>query len=85
MYPNPFNPSATISYGLNKAATVDFLIYNTRGQLVTSFSEGQKAAGNWSVTWNGLDNNGQSCSSGVYYIQMQAGKESFMRKAVLMK
>lgn len=85
VYPNPFNPNATISYGLSKAATVDFTIYNTRGQIVSSFSEGQKAAGNWKLSWNGLDSNGKSCASGVYYIKMQAGKDSFMRKAVLMK
>lgn len=85
IYPNPFNPTATIGYGLNKAATVDFTIYNTRGQIVRTFSEGQKDAGNWKVTWNGMDNNGNSCSTGVYYIKMQAGKDSFMRKAVMMK
>jgi hypothetical protein len=85
IYPNPFNPTATIGYGLNKAATVDFTIYNTRGQIVRTFSEGQKDAGNWKVSWNGMDNNGNSCSTGVYYIKMQAGKDSFMRKAVMMK
>ncbi|MDY0151749.1 MAG: FlgD immunoglobulin-like domain containing protein [Candidatus Cloacimonas sp.] len=85
IYPNPFNPNATLSYGLAKQGEVNFAIYNTRGQLVRSFSEGTKAAGNYKTYWNGTDNNGRICSTGVYYIRMISGQDSFMRKAVLMK
>ena len=85
VYPNPFNPSTTISYSLAKAETVDFVIYNNRGQIVRSFNEGSKGIGNHSFNWFGDDQNGRACSTGVYYIKMQAGKDSFIRKAVLMK
>lgn len=85
VYPNPFNPSTTISYGLEKSADVHFSIYNSRGQLVRSFSENHKAAGNWKTYWNGLDNSGNACSSGVYQIIMKAGSSVTSRKAVLMK
>lgn len=85
VYPNPFNPSTTISYSLAKASTVDFVIYNNRGQIVRSFNEGNKGIGNHSFNWFGDDQNGRACSTGVYYIKMQAGKDSFIRKAVLMK
>ncbi|MDD4310462.1 MAG: lamin tail domain-containing protein, partial [Candidatus Cloacimonetes bacterium] len=85
VYPNPFNPSTTISYGLSKQAAVSFTIYNARGQVVRSFNEGTKAAGNHNILWNGIDNNGRICGTGVYFINMQAGKDSFIRKAVLMK
>ncbi|MDD3235591.1 MAG: lamin tail domain-containing protein [Candidatus Cloacimonetes bacterium] len=85
VYPNPFNPTATISYGLAKAADVNINIYNARGQIVRSFNEGTKAANSYKLVWNGKDNNGSDCSTGIYYINMQAGKDSFTRKAVLMK
>ena len=84
IYPNPFSSSATISYVLKDAASVDITIYNMRGQIVRTFSDGSKAAGSWKVNWNGMDNNGRSCSTGMYYIKMQAGSNSSILKAVLM-
>ncbi len=85
IYPNPFNPSATIQYALAKEATVKLTIYNARGQIVRSFAEGDKASGTYNVIWNGMDNFGRECGTGIYYIRMQAGAESFIQKAVLMK
>jgi len=85
IYPNPFNPSATIAYDLRKNVEVNFFIYNSRGQVVRRISEGQKAAGNWKLAWNGIDDNGNYCASGVYYFRMYAGEESFVKKAVLLK
>jgi hypothetical protein len=85
IYPNPFNPNATLSYGLAKQGEVNFVIYNARGQIVRTFSEGLKAAGNYKTYWNGMDNNGRSCSTGVYYVKMLAGNDTYIRKAVLMK
>ncbi|MDD2228362.1 MAG: DUF2341 domain-containing protein [Candidatus Cloacimonetes bacterium] len=85
VFPNPFNPSLTINYGLSKAARVDVVIYNLRGQIIRTFKEGQKAAGNWKLSWNGKDDKGKDCSSGIYYIRMSAGGQTYMNKAVLMK
>ena len=85
IYPNPFNPSTTMSYDLIKDAEVELLIYNSRGQIVRRIAEGQKAAGNWKQVWNGLDDNGVYCATGVYYFKMTAGNQSFIKKAVLLK
>jgi hypothetical protein len=85
IYPNPFNPSATISYGLAEAADVKVQIFNSRGQLVRSISEGQRNAGNYNLIWNGTDNNGQSQPTGVYFFRLKAGNKVFNSKAVLMK
>lgn len=85
IYPNPFNPSANISFGLAKSSDVEFKIYNSRGQMVRNMALGVKDAGTWNLVWNGTDNNGRAVPTGIYYIQMQAGKDSFIRKAVMMK
>jgi hypothetical protein len=85
IFPNPFNPSATISYSLVDAAPVSIKIYNSRGQMVRSFEEGLQNAGSYNLIWNGEDNSGRSLPTGVYYIRMQAGQQSFNKKAVLMK
>jgi hypothetical protein len=85
IYPNPFNPSTTISYGLAEAADVKVKIFNSRGQLVRNYNEGQKNAGSYTLIWNGTDNNGQNQATGVYFVRLQAGKKVFNSKAVLMK
>jgi hypothetical protein len=85
IFPNPFNPTAIISYTISKPAEVNFAIYNPKGQLIRSFNLGRKDTGNYRLVWDGTDNNNQLCGTGVYYIRMQAGKESFIKKAALIK
>jgi len=85
IYPNPFNPLTTIDYEISMPANVKIEVYNNRGQLVRNFILGYKEQGNYKLTWEGEDNNGCLCSTGIYYIRMQAGKEIYTKKAVLLK
>ncbi len=84
-YPNPFNPSTTISFSLENEAQVSLNIYNQRGQKVCELLNDKLPAGNHHLTWNGTDNNGNSVGSGVYYYRMQSGKYTSTRKMVMMK
>jgi len=85
IYPNPFNPIAYIPYTLETKSEVKINIYNTRGQVVKTFDLGTQEKGHHRITWDGRDNDGNLSGNGIYYIVMEAGKESFQRKAVLMK
>lgn len=85
VYPNPFNPAATVAYTIKTQCEVEILVYNARGQLVRNIMHETKQPGNFRIQWNGLDNNGVQCSSGLYNIVLRAGKERFNRKAVLLK
>ena len=85
IYPTPFHPMAYIPFSLKEAATVNFEIYNARGQLMKRIPLGQKAAGNHRIEWDGSDDQGPPCGNGIYHIRMTAGSESFCRIAVLMK
>ena len=85
IYPNPFNPSATIMYELEQPANLNIEIYNNRGQMVRSFAMGQKEQGRYKLLWDGTDNSGYSCGTGIYFIKMQVGKETFVKKAALVK
>ncbi|NLW19551.1 MAG: T9SS type A sorting domain-containing protein [Candidatus Cloacimonetes bacterium] len=85
VYPNPFNPMAYIPFSLKEAANVNFEIYNARGQLVKRIPLGQKAPGHYRTEWDGRDDQGRACGTGVYHIRMTAGNDSYLRKAVLMK
>ena len=85
IYPNPFNPVANIPYNLSELSDADFYIYNVKGQLVRHINVGPQHPGYYQISWNGKDDNDKSCSSGIYYFIMKAGKQTFQRKAVLMK
>ncbi|HPH60725.1 MAG TPA: choice-of-anchor J domain-containing protein, partial [Candidatus Syntrophosphaera sp.] len=84
-YPNPFNPRTTISYSVKEATPVTIGIYNVKGQLVKTLVSEDKAAGNHSIAWDGVDANNQPVSSGVYFYKMFAGKYSSTKKMILMK
>jgi len=85
IYPNPFNPIANIPYNLSEISNADFYIYNVKGQLVRHINVGPQHPGYYQISWNGKDANDKSCGSGIYYFIMKAGKQTFQRKAVLLK
>jgi len=84
-YPNPFNPETTIRYSVKETCPVTIEVYNLKGQLVRTLVNEIKTAGNYSVVWNGRDNNNQPVSSGVYFYKMNTGKYSSTKKMILMK
>jgi len=89
-YPNPFNPSTTIRYGLPEPADVDIVVFNIQGQEVRQLVNGRRTAGWHTVQWNGRNDRGVPLSSGVYLIRFRAQTSSnglFVRhqKVVLMK
>ena len=84
-YPNPFNPSTTISFSLEKAGNTSLEIYNQKGQLVKTLVNANLCAGTHKLVWNGDDENGSAVSSGLYFYRMKSGKFSSTKKMVLMK
>ena len=85
IYPNPFNPNATIAFGLAKAEKVSIEIYNIKGAKVRSFLSGTMNSGTYRRIWDGTDDNGRTVSTGVYYVKMNAGTYTSFKKIVLMK
>ena len=86
-FPNPFNPSTTISYDIpeGKEAQVVLNVYNMRGQLVRTLVDEVKSEGSYQVQWDGADNYGRRVSSGVYFYRIKAGDFSQTRKMVILK
>jgi len=84
-YPNPFNPSCTITYELPVAGHVNLSIYDVRGALVATLVDGWQGAGMHSLVWNGTGRDGASMSSGLYFYRLGAGKLEAMRRMVLLR
>ena len=85
-FPNPFNPTTTIYYGLLEPSEVELVVYNVLGEKIRTLVFGPHEAGEFSVVWDGKDLNGQSVASGIYLYRLTInGAESITKKMVLMK
>lgn len=84
-YPNPFNPTTTISFEIPNDGHVNLDIYNVRGQLVKCLLNTRKAIGKHDVVWDGKDEQGRSCSSGIYYYRLKSHGVSRTQKMLLIK
>jgi len=82
-YPNPFNPTTTIEFSLEKAGDVSLDIFNVMGQKVRSLESNVMAPGAHSVVWNGRDDSGNVVSSGIYISRLTMG-ESVQSKPMLL-
>jgi hypothetical protein len=84
-FPNPFNPTTTISFSIPNECKVDLSIYNIKGQKVKSLVKESFESGNYSVSWNGVDESGKSVGSGIYFYKLNAGDYQKVKKMVLVK
>ncbi len=85
IYPNPFNPTATVAFSLKQPENTRIDVYNIRGQRVTTLVNGKLPSGNHHVTWQGVDSNDKKVASGVYLIRFEAGETNQVRKALMLK
>ena len=84
-FPNPFNPSTTISFELKRPSPASLSIYNMKGQLVRNLVNTDLNAGKHSFVWNGTNDNGQAVASGLYLYRLHADGYRAERKMLLMK
>ena len=79
-FPNPFNPSTTIRFSMKHADHVVLKIFNIAGQEVATLLGGQSNSGNHAVQFNAND-----LGSGTYFYSLTVGKQSVVKKMVLIK
>lgn len=84
-YPNPFNPSTTIRYRVERSAPVRLEIYSLRGERVLELVNETHAEGEYEVNWAGRGESGAAVASGVYWARLQVGKEAYLHKVLLVK
>ena len=90
-YPNPFNQRTIIKYYLPdvgyQPAEVNLFIYDIMGRLVRKLIDENQYPGEYSVTWDGLNERGEELSSGIYLYRLFVSKIEFSqpRKLVLMR
>ena len=85
-YPNPFNPTTTISFSIPEESNAELSVYNIKGQKVKILANNEFNKGNHSVVWNGNDYTGKPVSSGIYFYKLNVnGKLKAVKKCLLLK
>lgn len=85
VYPNPFNPQATIRFDLVSDAPVRLEVFDLQGRLVRTLVDGERVAGRHEEIWDGRDMTGRQVASGVYFYRLKAGEFSETRSMTLVK
>jgi hypothetical protein len=79
-YPNPFNPTARISYTLPDARPVRLQVYTITGQLVATLVNGMQPAGRHDAEWDAT-----TAAAGVYVYRLSAGADVRTGRMILLK
>ncbi len=85
-FPNPFNPSTTISFSVTQNSDfVNLEVYNIKGQKVKTLINEEMQKGEHSIVWSGLDSNSKPLSSGIYLYKIKADNQETVKRMLLLK
>jgi Putative multicopper oxidases len=79
-FPNPFNPTTTISFALPSRSFVSLKVFDLLGREVATIVSEEMSAGSYSKQWNAAN-----ISSGIYFYRLQAGSFTETKKLVLLR
>ena len=85
-YPNPFNPRATIEYGVSEPGVhVKVAVYDISGRVVRMLVDEPKLAGHFAAVWDGRNEGGEVVASGVYFYEVVIGDFRQAKKLVVLR
>jgi hypothetical protein len=88
-FPNPFNPSTTISFEVpgrgGEGVNISLRVHDLRGRLVRTLANGKVVPGRYRVNWDGTDGEGNPVSSGAYLYSLERERHTVIRKMLLIR
>ncbi|MCB9223809.1 MAG: T9SS type A sorting domain-containing protein [Crocinitomicaceae bacterium] len=82
VYPNPFEHTITISYGLDKASFVSIYIYDMQGRVVRKLLRENQSSGQQSVEWNGTNGLNEPVGAGIYFYSVMIDGNHYSGKLI---
>ena len=84
-FPNPFNSSTLIRYDLATFSPVQLFVYNLLGERVALLVDETQPAGEYRVTWAGINDHGLPLASGSYVVLLKTNRTYVTQTVVLLK
>lgn len=84
-YPNPFNLSTVIRFGVVESAEVTIKIYNSLGEEVNTLLDKFLSPGSYELNWEGKNKQSKYLPSGLYFIILNSGGRISTIKTILLK
>ena len=78
-YPNPFNPTTNIHYGLPIYSYIEIKVYDLNGKAVEVLEKKYKNPGNYSISWDASNH-----SSGIYFIKLESNGNNISTKKIML-
>jgi hypothetical protein len=85
VFPNPFNPQATVRFDLARAGRARLTVFDLAGRRVRTLCDAELPAGAHDRVWDGRDDGGQPLPSGTYYARLTADGTQSLRKMSLVR
>jgi hypothetical protein len=85
VYPNPFNPSASVAFSLATQAPARIDVFTPDGRLVRTLLDAGSGPGRFEVRWDGTDASGARAANGSYLVRLQSLGTVDTRKVLLVK
>ena len=80
VYPNPFNPSATVRFDVPEVSRVELQVYDITGKLVETLLDDKMTAGQHQYTWQP-----QELATGTYFLRLITANQTFTQKVTYVK
>ncbi|MCF7919472.1 MAG: T9SS type A sorting domain-containing protein [Candidatus Cloacimonetes bacterium] len=84
-YPNPFNPTTTISFNLAEESEIELAVFNLKGQKIVTLADGNYKMGVHEIIWNGENESGKIMASGVYFYRLRVNDKAEMKRLLMLK
>ena len=84
-YPNPFNASTVIKFYVPVPGPVKLSVIDILGRTISTIVDDELSVGDHTARWDGLDGDGKTVATGVYFYHLRAGDYNTSRKMLLLK
>ncbi len=84
-HPNPFNPSTTLRFQLDRATAGELAVFDAAGRRVRVLESGTFPAGPQEYVWDGRDQTGRQANSGLYLARLSVGNRDVTTKVLMVK
>ena len=85
VFPNPFNPRATVAFAVDRTRELAVSVYDLRGRLVVELVQAVFETGRHEVVWDGTATDGRTAPSGVYLVRLFGDGVESAASVTLMK